>query len=171
MTKPVNTPEFWQRRFVDYMGDPRRVLWTGTDAQWDQMEQDHKEILAKEIKPDDKLLDAGCGYGRLLDLLPSSFRGGYTGVDISPKMIAEAKRLHPGHDFRVCDLSNLPVFTWTRRYVDGRPHDAPIFDVAVCIMLRHMLTAHVSPAYWDIVEGQLKQVAKRLLILEPREVL
>lgn len=47
--------------------------------------------------------DVGCGTGGLLDLLdipPSK----YIGVDISPGMIAEARRKHPDHRFVVGDM-------------------------------------------------------------------
>jgi len=55
-----------------------------------------------------KLLDVGCGNGRLLASLSTklgSFE--YLGVDASLGMIEEAKKLHPEHTFTVCDMRKL----------------------------------------------------------------
>ena len=44
------------------------------------------------------ILDYGCGYGALIDVLAErgrTFR--YTGYDVSEEMILRARRLHPGN--------------------------------------------------------------------------
>lgn len=47
------------------------------------------------------ILDVGCGYGDLLDVLPPGYR--YTGIDPDAQAIEEARRLRPGHRFRCTD--------------------------------------------------------------------
>ena len=44
----------------------------------------------------ESLLDVGCGYGRLLDVLISkkSYRGKYSGIDIIPEFIEKAIEIH-----------------------------------------------------------------------------
>jgi SAM-dependent methyltransferase len=51
------------------------------------------------------MLDVGCGTGRLLDEIKASagIKIGYTGIDLSPKLIAAAKAKHPEADFVVGD--------------------------------------------------------------------
>ncbi|MGX9899400.1 class I SAM-dependent methyltransferase [Arthrobacter sp. SA17] len=65
------------------------------------------------------VLDAGCGSGRMSGLLAA--QGALvSGVDLSPAMIAIARREHPDLAFEVADLSQLPtedaqfggVFAW-----------------------------------------------------------
>ncbi len=74
-----------------------------------------------------RLLDLGCGLGDLLSHLTAHrIAADYTGVDISAKMIDEARRRQPGGRFICADLfddpANLP------RYGFGQKS----FDVAFC---------------------------------------
>jgi trans-aconitate 2-methyltransferase len=69
-----------------------------------------REVLDRlELRGDERVLDAGCGTGRvtaaLLERLP---RGEVVAVDGSPAMIAETQqRLGPRVDARVADLTEL----------------------------------------------------------------
>jgi trans-aconitate 2-methyltransferase len=69
-----------------------------------------REVLDRlELRGDERVLDAGCGTGRvtaaLLERLP---RGEVVAVDGSPAMVAEAReRLGPRADVRVADLTQL----------------------------------------------------------------
>lgn len=65
------------------------------------------KVLGEYIKEGDKVLDLGCGNGRLLEL----FKGknvDYMGVDNSEKLIEIAKKKNPGIFFQVADALNLP---------------------------------------------------------------
>ncbi|MDD2731175.1 MAG: class I SAM-dependent methyltransferase [Candidatus Portnoybacteria bacterium] len=73
----------------------RRYVWPGF------------EFLAQYAKPNDNVLDLGCGNGRLLDLLRDK-KINYIGIDNSSALIAAAQKRHPGADFRVGDALNLP---------------------------------------------------------------
>ena len=69
-----------------------------------------REVLERlELRGDERVLDAGCGTGRvtaaLLERLP---RGEVVAVDGSPAMVTEAcERLGPRADVRVADLTEL----------------------------------------------------------------
>jgi trans-aconitate 2-methyltransferase len=71
-----------------------------------------RDVLDRlELRGDERVLDAGCGTGRvtaaLLDRLP---RGEVVAVDGSPAMVAEAReRLGPRVDVRVADLTELEL--------------------------------------------------------------
>jgi trans-aconitate 2-methyltransferase len=73
-----------------------------------------REVLDRlELRGDERVLDAGCGTGRvtaaLLERLP---RGEVVAVDGSPAMVAEAReRLGPRADVRVADLTELELET------------------------------------------------------------
>ncbi len=74
------------------------------------MEAMGREVLDRlELRGDERVLDAGCGTGRvtaaLLERLP---RGEVIAVDGSPAMVAETQeRLGPRVDARVADLTEL----------------------------------------------------------------
>lgn len=69
------------------------------------------------VKPRSRILDAGCGIGRVGGEL---FRRGHTvvGVDIDPDLIEHARTNHPGPTWLVADLAELSL-------------DEPQFDAAV----------------------------------------
>lgn len=55
----------------------------------------------------DKVLDAGCGNGRLYDALKTK-KIEYHGTDPSEKLIEIAKEKFPGIDFKVADILKMP---------------------------------------------------------------
>lgn len=57
--------------------------------------------------------DYGCGYGALVDYLErGTYKFEYTGFDISTKMVAKARELHPAARF-VSDRDQLPQADYT----------------------------------------------------------
>jgi SAM-dependent methyltransferase len=90
------------------------------------------------LGPDIAALDIGCGIGRLETALALRLRA-ITGIDVSPGMIAEARRRCAGLgnvDFAVCDGTDLAVFA-SRHYdlilaVDAFPYlvaaDPPVAE-------------------------------------------
>lgn len=58
------------------------------------------------VPPGARVLDLGCGDGRVLASLLPSYG---VGVDISPRMVEEAKRLHPHLTFICADVQEIPV--------------------------------------------------------------
>jgi len=59
--------------------------------------------LKRFAKQGDKILDLGCGFGRLNDVL-KNLDIKYIGTDISFKQIALAKKSYPNKKFKKCDL-------------------------------------------------------------------
>lgn len=55
-----------------------------------------------------KVLDVGCGFADYAAFLEQKFGSlQYVGIDLSPRMIAEAKRLRPDLDLRQCNLLSI----------------------------------------------------------------
>jgi len=79
--------------------------------------------LAKYANIGDRILDLGCGNGRLLDLL----RGKpieYFGIDISKNLINIARQRYPNQEFNVFDGLKIPF-------------DDNYFDKIFCIAVLH----------------------------------
>lgn len=58
-------------------------------------------LLHNLVKPNDTVLDIGCGYGSLSPLLPSCH---YLGIDLVPEFISYASQKYPFLEYRVLDL-------------------------------------------------------------------
>lgn len=68
--------------------------------------------LLRTGNPDQSILDLGCGTGTLTHTLLEK-SASVTGLDSSPEMIAKARQLYPGMDFRVLDARLMP---WRNRF-------------------------------------------------------
>lgn len=65
------------------------------------------DFLKRFFSEGNRVLDLGCGNGRLLALFKDS-NIDYTGVDISEKLIQKAKEKYPDKEFRKADALGLP---------------------------------------------------------------
>ena len=95
---------FWDERaredafhFVD-----TRQTYRETDEErfWRQGEEDLDSLLSTlgaAIGPQDRVLDLGCGVGRLTRVLAAR-AGHVTAIDVSPEMLARAQELNPDLD-------------------------------------------------------------------------
>lgn len=86
-----------------------------------------KEVMCERVRinSDDVVADIACGNGSLLNALAKkrSFHG--YGVDISEKMIAQAKRLYPDMHFYVARCEDLP-------FINGEVH-----VMTICAAFHH----------------------------------
>src|SRR3954463_4146115 len=93
---------------------PETRTWNGAayDRVSTPMEQLAREVLDRiELRGDETVLDAGCGSGRVTEILVARVpRGRVIGVDASASMIAAAReRLGAGADLRTADLVGLDL--------------------------------------------------------------
>ena len=66
------------------------------------------EVFIPYIKPGFKLLDLGCGNGRLLKTLSElEFSFDYLGIDFSQGLIEQAKKDWPSHKFAIGDIEKM----------------------------------------------------------------
>jgi SAM-dependent methyltransferase len=83
-------------------------------------------LLQAHLPLDSRILDYGCGYGRVCQALVA---GGYSqvvGADSSAEMVQRARRMHPGLRFDVLTGPGLP-------YADGSFDAALLVAVLTCI--------------------------------------
>lgn len=147
---PVTTAQFWKERLdrAKKNGQLHYSVYLANPTLWQKIYDAHVEILKKEVKETDNVLDAGCGYGRLSPLFEK-----YVGVDLSPDLLKEAKKLYPNKDFREENIKNLP-------FKDKE------FDVAVCTSIKAMIIDNVGESEWELMAEELKRVAHKVIILE-----
>ncbi|MGO4104726.1 class I SAM-dependent methyltransferase [Leifsonia sp. YAF41] len=55
-----------------------------------------------------RLLDAGCGAGRMITFIDAIASFDIEGVDVSSRMVELAQRAHPARRFSIADLKDLP---------------------------------------------------------------
>lgn len=96
-----------------------------------------KQIALAELKPGEKVLDAGCGTGILTVLakLAVGNTGHVCGIDIAPKMIdaavEKAGKYKLDIEFKTASISEIP-------YTDGE------FDVVISSLMFHHLPVHIK---------------------------
>ena len=99
-----------------------KIYETNHAGIYEMCKKDYPDILTElESEPFTDLLDAGCGPGPMITLLYEKYpEKHYTGIDLTPEMINQAKRKNLPHtEFVVGDCENLPF-------------DENSFDVIIC---------------------------------------
>lgn len=156
----VLDPGYWKERYRTLEGHKR--VYKCDQNKWERVEEVHREILAELIpstNPKQGILDIGCGWGRLLDLLPPWWDGKYLGIDLCREFVQEARRNHPLYPFIVGDaLDVLSPFE--------RDNEYKTYDLAVMISVIPMLERNVGTDYADRLLKRVKRCAKRVLLLE-----
>lgn len=155
MAEPILDPLYWRKR-LDEATNLHHAIFRCPLETWQKIEEKHRQILAATIKPGDSVLDCGCGWGRLLDLMPTI--GPYVGIDLSPDFIRMAQQRHKRR-FHVEDLREISHET-----LGLLPHFQ--FDWAIFLSIRPMVRRNLGDEVWAKIEANVRKVAKRLLLLE-----
>ena len=108
-------------------------------------------IMRKEVLPNDKILDVGCGVGHYYTSIKKRVKSNfeYVGIDIIENYIDRAKRLfrnEKGVSFRKGDIFNIPF-------------ENKSFDVVMCNNFLHNLPSIEIPI------KELIRVTKRYLVI------
>lgn len=153
---PIFSPDYWRVRIAEAGSNLRDSVYAyACGAKWDEMDDLWRKALARHVAADTAILDVGCGYGRLLTLMPKHWGGYYVGTDVSPEFVAIAKRLHPGYADQFC----VRDFRLRQLGLEGA------FDLAVCGMVRGMVRLN-APDEWPGIEANVKRCARAVLYLE-----
>ncbi len=152
-TGNVCSPEFWDNRIKASADKPDHysVFECSTDL-WESIGASHRKILGGIVKHNTSILDIGCAYGRLLDLLPSCWKGDYLGIDVSPEFINKARVNHPNYEFILGDARHENMLR--------------IFDIAILTSIRHMINRDMGSDQWEIMYSNIKRYASSFVYLE-----
>lgn len=116
-----------------------------------------------DLKPDERVLDVGCGIGRMAVPLTRylSDRGSYEGFDVFPKGIGWCQEnitpKYPNFRFRVADIKNKEYNPGGRFAASG--YEFPYADSSFDFVLLTSVFTHLLP---DEVENYLSEI-KRVL--------
>lgn len=157
MSLTILDDQFWSERLREAQ-ELHHAIYKCPRGVWDQIAERHKKILSRIIDPSHSILDVGCGWGRLLDLLPPEWSGNYLGVDISQTFLDLARKNHPDEQFLLADLTKTNL-----REVSGV---APCYDWAILISIRPMVIRHLGTDAWLAMESNIQRVATKILFLE-----
>lgn len=84
--------------------------------------------LGELIHKDARILDYGCGYGRVSNILYEHGYTNITGIDFSESMIAKARNLYPDLNLKFNLLKSLPLV-----FADEEFDAVILFTVLTCI--------------------------------------
>lgn len=154
MTEPILDPAYWRGRLRNAKL-PHHAVFRCDDQKWRRIAAKHRSILSKRIGTHTTVLDVGCGWGRVLDLMPKDWKGGYLGVDLSPDFVQLGRVHHPGHLFW-CGEAEAAVRAMPLR----------MFDLALFVSFKHMVIRNLDRATWDRIELLTRDVCKSMLFLE-----
>jgi len=154
----VTDPLYWAKRIHSCGGDLQRAMFSGSPDQFSVIHAKHMRLLKAEIRPTDSILDCGCGYGRLLGMMPGWWTGQYLGVDVSPDFVRLAKVLYPARDFVEGSVEDLPALLAAHGY--GR------FDASVFVWVRSMVIRECGSEVWGRMYEAAAKVAHRVVVIE-----
>lgn len=164
----VLNPAYWDLRLVKAAarGEIHRSIFMGTpDAMAEKQEaQEAALAFGTWYGGGVSVLDLGCGYGRLLDMLQARYGrvpppGRYLGVDLSPNLVDAARERWPTHWFQAGDL---------RTFVPDHPLylGGGRFDVGVLLWVRQPVLANAGAAAWEAIEANASRYCRRLIVVD-----
>lgn len=157
--KDVTNPDYWRDRMYGAFasGERHRLMFNGSLDQFNEIEERQKKAL-RAISHRQSILDVGCGYGRLPDLLRvQGWKGRYVGYDVSPDLIEVARKWWSNpefYEFHVADLAIAP------------PTPSFRADWAVALWLKTMLINNMMIEKWERIEAWMRLHAKNVLVVD-----
>lgn len=151
MGQPIDTQEFWDDRLVNAGQELHRAVYDTDVSEWDKIQESHRTVLRQVVRDGYSVLDAGCGYGALLEIMPD-VDFSYVGLDLSRSLLKKAVERYPGNTFVQGDLRRLP-------FGDRQ------FRVAVCRSMEGVVRQELGEAVWDEMEAELLRVAQKVILL------
>lgn len=144
-------PNFWRERLAS-AEQIHHSVFRAPQNMWERIGERHRHVLSVFSGPFRfaSILDVGCGYGALLDLLPKGWKGAYTGIDLSPDMVVRARTLHK-QMFRVYDIRQPYGFR---------------YKFAIMRSFRKMVQTNCDAEVWRCIQANVEACSEYQLYLE-----
>ena len=153
MPNDIFNPEFWRERIAEAKF-PHQAIYKCNLSTWNRLQILHRKILNRRVQDSDSILDVGCGFGRLLDIMPKSWEGDYLGIDLSPEFIDKAKATYPKNEFRVINVFSDPLESLGK------------FDLAIVASFKYMTIRELGVETWEQIRDRLFTICDKLFYLE-----
>jgi len=101
--KDRQTKKYWDNRVLTHK-DQKRMIWYGQEYKFDTLTRVAEIIMS--MFQNCKVLDVGCGYGRMAHIFKPE---NYLGIDISKEIIKLAKEKEPNYKFEVQDINDYEL--------------------------------------------------------------
>tara|TARA_R100001510_G_scaffold53941_1_gene56045 strand:- start:2736 stop:3239 length:504 start_codon:yes stop_codon:yes gene_type:complete len=154
MKNLYDNKEFWVTRVAQAksVGDPYYSVYRSGPTEWKRIINSRLSVINQEVKEEDKLLDAGCGFGWLSQFVKNE----YTGVDQTPALIEYGRELYPGIKLVESTLQDLP-------FEDNS------FDWIVCSCVKYGIleseeSGLIEEGRWDTIEKEFLRIANGAII-------
>jgi SAM-dependent methyltransferase len=106
MTDAARIAAYYDRLVDEYGHDPRAVDASSRAS----LDIRYAVLCGVADLTGKRVLEVGCGFGDLGAYIHERFEGvSYRGIDLSPRMVQEGRRVHPGLDLEVADVLDLPA--------------------------------------------------------------
>ncbi|NUJ97543.1 class I SAM-dependent methyltransferase [Candidatus Gracilibacteria bacterium] len=95
---------------LDYNNFAKTFSASRKNMKWEEIEYFIQYLLKNGDIEDKRILDVGCGNGRLLGELKKYFEikgENYLGIDLSEELLKEAKSFFPGYNFLVSNMLDV----------------------------------------------------------------
>jgi len=154
MKNNIFDTQFWKTRLAEAKKIGLLEHAIGQGFNFTMIDEVHREIVNREISPirhaEDKVLDIGCGIGRISGWFTDKQ---YCGIDFVKEFIEIAQQKYPNKKFILGDIRNLP-------FEDNQ------FEWGILISMKGMIIREMGQDVWDKIQEELKRVCKKLLVLE-----
>jgi SAM-dependent methyltransferase len=100
---------FYEQQLARFGPCGRAMAYPEEELYLAKLEQ-YRGLLGHLIQPNETVLDVGCGFGSLLNIIGECK---YEGIDLVPGFVDEARRRHPGHHFHLGNVMALAkAYDW-----------------------------------------------------------
>lgn len=163
MAEDIFNPQYWSERLARAVAREQAhyAVYEGPVERWNEGRRRQEQLLAQHVKKYTSVLDVGCGWGRILGIMPRDWRGDYYGIDICPELVEMARLAWPGQQFHVHDFRD-PIVP---RYGGSSTLNGVKFDLAVCCSIKPMVIRNAGLEEWDRIEANVRRVADKILLL------
>lgn len=155
MENVYDDKEFWVERVkqAKLRNNPFYSVYRSGPAVWHGIINNRVSTILENTRPEDSIMDAGCGFGWLASMIPNKK---YVGVDQTPALLEYGKELYPNVMFVKSPLQKLPFSNDT-------------FDWVVCSCVKEKIVEAeehglIEEGRWAKIEEEFLRVAKAAII-------
>lgn len=123
-----------------------QIYWNEIGVKKDFEDPVYLNKLEKFLMPGSHILEYGCGYGRMMNILKSAGYENLIGFDFAENMISRGKKEHPDLDLRLLERSGVI------------PKDKESVDA---VMMSTVLCCMIDPQEKTLLMDEIRRILKK----------